>query len=186
MKLPFSCRKKFILSALKQHLGLFGIWLVFVLFGSAFAYLGSNIKENKYGFIFFGFAFIILPTAFMRYTLPSSILHYYEQELTKKYGSYTSAKVTNKKIANYSHTTSTFDGGKLKNIKEFLYVVEFQFSYNNQVYESECFFEHKATFEAISLETKLPIQFLKTNPKKITLRRRKLANQLGIKPNLCN
>lgn len=186
MKLPFSDRKKFILLALKQHLGLFGIWLVFVLFGSAFMYLGSNVEENKYGFMLFGFVFILLPTAFMLYTLPSSILYYYNQALTKKHGSYTIAKVTNKRVDNYSHTTSSFNGGTAKNIEEFLYVICFEFTYLGRTYTSEAFFEHKTTFEAITPNTELPIQFLKTNPNKITLRRRKLANNLGIKPNLCN
>ncbi|MBQ0786203.1 MAG: hypothetical protein KBT69_01790 [Oceanihabitans sp.] len=186
MKLPFSDRKKFILFALKQHVGLFGIWLVFVLFGSTFAYLGSNVEENGFGFMLFGFAFIILSTGFLLYVLPSSILHYYEQALTKKHGSYTTAKVTNKRVEDYSHTTSAFHGGNSKKVAEFLYVIAFEFTYNNKTYASECFLEHQTTFDAIPLGTELPIQFLKTNPNTITLRRRKLAKQLGIKANLCN
>ncbi|MDO6597602.1 hypothetical protein Q4512_11810 [Oceanihabitans sp. 2_MG-2023] len=186
MKTSFSDRKNFTLFALKQHIGLLGIWLVFILFGCFFIFLGNNIEKEGYGFILFGIAFIVLSSTFMLFTLPSSIIYYYEQALTKKYGSYTTATITNKRIDDYSHTTSSFDGGKSKKIAEFLYAIEFQFSYNNQVFEGECFFEHQATFEAITLETQLPIQFLKTNPKKITVRRRKLANQLGIKPKLCN
>ena len=186
MKLNFSDRKNFILFALKQHFGLIGIWSIFLIFGSFFAYLGRNVEENGFGFVLFGLVFIVFSSAIMLYTLPSSLRYYYNQALTKKYGSYTIAKVTNKRVDDYSHTTSSFNGGKSKKIEEFLYVVEFEFTYNSKTYTSECFFEHKTTFEAITLETELPIQFLKTNPNKITVRRRKLANQLGIKSNLCN
>ncbi|WP_452228197.1 hypothetical protein [Lacinutrix sp. MEBiC02404] len=186
MKRSFTDRKNCIQFALKQHLGLFGIWLVFVLFGSAFAYLGSNVEEYKFGFMLFGFAFIILSTGFMLYVLPSSILHYYEQALTKKHGSYTTAKVTNKRIDDYSHSTSSLDGGNSEMIAEFLYVIAFEFTYNSKTYASECLWTHKATYEAITLETELPIPFLKTNPNKITVRKRKLANQLGIKANMNN
>ncbi len=122
----------------------------------------------------------------MLYVLPSSILHYYEQALTKKHGSYTTAKVTNKRIDDYSHSTSSLDGGNSEMIAEFLYVIAFEFTYNSKIYASECLWTHKATYEAITLETELPIPFLKTNPNKITVRRRKLANQLGIKANLSN
>ena len=186
MKLSFTDRKNCIQFALKQHLGLFGIWLVFLFVGDFFAFLGSKVTEEGYGFMIFGFAFIILSTGFMLYVLPSSILHYYEQALTKKHGSYTIAKVTNKRIDDYSHSTSSLDGGNSKKVAEFLYVIEFEFVHNSKTYASECLLTHKATYEAITLETELPIQFLKTNPNKITVRRRKLANQLGIKPNLCN
>ncbi|QRM87896.1 hypothetical protein FG167_01210 [Lacinutrix sp. WUR7] len=186
MKLSFTDRKNFIQFALKQHLGLFGIWLVFLLVGGFFAFLGSKATEEGFGFMLFGFTFIILSTGFMLYVLPSSILHYYEQALTKKHGSYTTAKVTNKRVDDYSHTTSTFQGGKSKKVAAFLYVIAFEFVHHSKTYSSECFLEHQTTFDAIPIGTELPIQFLKTNPNTVTLRRRKLANQLGIKANLCD
>ncbi|AXO81561.1 hypothetical protein DZC78_14590 [Olleya aquimaris] len=186
MKVTFNDQKHFITEAIKPHLGLLGIWLIFIVFGSFFIYLGNHIEQNGIGFVIFGYAFIVLASTFILFTLPSSIMYYYEKAKVKKYGSYTFARITNKRIDDYSHTnSSTFDSSKSKVIKEFLYVVEFEFNYNNTTFTNECFFEHKTTFETITLTTKLPIQFLKTNPKKVTLRRRKLSNQLNIPEKLC-
>lgn len=186
IKLTFNDRKQFIVFAIKKHLGLLGIWLVFIIFGAFFAYLGSKFKTDGTLFMAFGFGFILLSSAFILFTLPSSLQYYYEQALTKKYGSYTLAKITNKRIDDYSHNLKNLDSSTNKRVKTFLYVIEFQFTYNNTTYSNECYFEHEATFNAITTTTVLPIKFLKTNPNKITVRRQKLSKQLGIKAQLCN
>ncbi|WGD34002.1 hypothetical protein [Olleya sp. YS] len=185
MKPTLSDNKQFIIQAFKPHLGLLGIWFIFLIVGGFFTYLGTKIDDNGIAFIIFGCVFMILASAFMLFTLPSSFMYYYEQAKIKKYGSYTSARIINKRIDNYTHKTSSFNSRQPKHINEFLYVIEFEFIYNNQVYKNECFFEHQSTFETISLDTELPIKFLKTNPKNTTLRRRKLSNQLGITEKMC-
>ena len=185
MRTTLTDRKQFTIKAIKAHFGLLGIWFLFIITGSFFAFIGSKVESNGLGFIIFGILFIILSSAFMLFTLPSSIKYYYNQAEIKKYGSYTTAKITNKRIDNYSHNSSSFDNKPYKRVKEFLYVIEFEFTYNNQTYKNECFFEHKSTFENISFETELPIKFLKNNPKKTFLRRRKLSNQIGIPEKLC-
>jgi len=178
-------RKKFIIKAIRAHLGLLGVWLLFIILGIFFTFIGNKVESNGLGFIIFGILFIILSSAFMLFTLPSSIRYYYNQAEIKKYGSYTTAKITNKRIDNYSHNNSSFGSKASKEIKEFLYVIEFEFIYNNKTYKNECFFEHKSTFENISFETELPIKFLKNNPKKTFLRRRKLSYQIGIPEKMC-
>lgn len=184
MKTTFSNRKQFIIQAIKPHLGIIGIGLVFILFGSLFAYLGTKTEEGL-GFIIFGTAFIVFSLAFMLYVLPSSFLYYYEQAEVKKYGSYTFATITNKRVEDLSYTSSMFSKGPKKTTKEFLFAIEFEFTYNSKIYKNECFFEHKSTFNAITKTTDLPIKFLKTNPKKVTIRRRKLSKQLGIPEKMC-
>ncbi len=184
MKTTFSDRKQFTIQSIKPHLGLLGIWFAFIVFGGFFVFLGSKIEEGT-AFIVIGFIFIILATAFMLFILPSSFRHYYEQAKIKKHGSYTFAQITNKRIDDYSHNMSSLNEGQSKRIKEHLYVIEFEFVYSNQTYKSECYFEHQSTFDAMTLDTELPIKFLKTNPKNVTLRRRKLSNQLAVSEKLC-
>ncbi len=171
--------------ALRKHLGLIGIWLIFIVFGILFYLIGTQVNDIGLGFKIFGSLFIVLSSAFVLFTLPSSFKYYYNKALTKKYGSYTFATVTNKRIDDYSHTTSTLKGGKAKKIETFLYVIEFQFNYITTTYHSECAFKHQSTYNAITEDTELPIKFLKTNPKIAYLRRRKLANQLGIPEKDC-
>ena len=183
MKVPFSQKTTFVKYAIQKHIGLIGIGLIFILFGSFFAYLGYRTDDGL-GFIIFGICFIVCSCLFMAFILPSSIMYYYEQALTKKYGSYTTAKVTNKRIDNYSHTSS-FTNNNSEEIEEYLYVIEFEFTYNNKTYKSESFFGEKSTYDAITAKTELPIQFLKTNPNKITLRRRKLSKELGMPKKMC-
>ena len=184
MKTTFSDRKNFIKQAIKPHFGILGIGFAIILFGVLFAFIGLKV-ENGLGFIIFGGLFIALSLAFMLYTLPSSFMYYYEQAEIKKYGSYTTAKVINKRVDDYSHSNSTFNGGSKKTIETYLYVVVFEFTYNNTIYNSECFFEHKSTYDAIAMHSTLPIKFLKTKPQKVTLRRKKLANQLGVSAKMC-
>jgi hypothetical protein len=148
------------------------------------AYLGYFIAKNNF-LITFGLLFFSFSGSFLLYTMPSSFKYYYEQELTKKYGSYTTANVTNKRIDDYSHTSSTIENGQAKEYKEYLYAIEFEFSYNNRSYSNECFFEEQVAYDAITWDTKIPIKFLKTNPEIVTLRRRKLSNELGIPEKMC-
>jgi len=184
LKTTVSDQIRFIKQAFKPHFGILGIGFAIILFGVLFAFIGFKV-ENGLGFILFGGLFIVLSLAFMLYTLPSSFMYYYEQAEIKKYGSYTTAKVINKRVDDYSHSNSTFNGASKKTIETYLYVIAFEFSYNNTIYNSECFFEHKSTFDAITIHSTLPIKFLKTNPQNVTLRRKKLADQLGITAKMC-
>lgn len=184
MKLTISDRLNFAKEALNKHLGLVGIGLAFIVFGGFFMYLGYR-ADNGLGFMIFGGTFIMISLAFMVFMLPSSMAYYYEQALTKKYGSYTDAKVTNKRIDDYSHSTGSLQGSHAENVSEFMFVVEFQFGYQQKTYTSESFFNEKSTYEMITIGMDLPIQFLRTDPNIVTLRRRKLANNLGIAESAC-
>lgn len=184
MQIPFSEKLRFFKVSLKKNSGPLLIGLTFIVLGLIIAYIGYFVADNT-PLTGFGLTFISFSGFFLLYTMPSSITYYYEQELTKKYGSYTTAKVINKRIDDYSHTSSTLEGGKVKHHEEFLYAIEFEFSYNNQSYSSECFFNQKETYEAILLGSELPIKFLRNNPNNVTLRRRKLSNELGISEKMC-
>ena len=116
MKTTFSDRKNFIKQAIKPHFGILGIGFAIILFGVLFAFIGLKV-ENGLGFILIGGLFTVLSLAFMIYTLPSSFIYYYEQAEIKKYGSYTTAKVINKRVEDYSHSNSTFNGGSKKTIE---------------------------------------------------------------------
>lgn len=184
MNLTYRDKLKFFNASLKKNSGPLLIGLLFILLGAIVAYIGYAVAENNW-LTGFGLTFISFSGFFLLYTMPSSFMYYYEQELTKKYGRYTSARVINKRIHDYSHTSMTFENGQAKHFEEYLYVIEFQFSYDNQTYTNECFFEEKSTFEAISINSELPIQYLRHDPSKVKLRRRKLANDIGIPEKMC-
>ncbi|MCK8479665.1 hypothetical protein [Psychroserpens algicola] len=184
MNIPLRDKIHFTRVSLKKNAGPLLIGLIFIILGLVLAYIGYFIAENNF-LTGFGITFISFSGFFLIYTMPSSYMHYYEQELTKKYGSYTTARVVHKRIDDYSHTSSSFEGGKAIQHEEYLYVIEFEFNYKNKSYESECFFEQKKTYEQIPVGYELPVKFLRNNPEKVTLRRRKLANELGISEKMC-
>lgn len=177
MNIPFNERFQFFKASVRKNSGPLLIGLLFVSIGLVLMYFGYVVADNNF-LTGFGFTFLSFSGAFLLYTMPSSYLYYYEQEVTKKYGSYTTAKVINKRVEDYSHTSSTFEGGKPKHYEDYLYVVEFEFSYNNKTYTKDYFCDDKSIFDAITLDTKLPIQFLRHNPEKVKLRERKLSNAL--------
>jgi len=184
MDIPFSDKLKFFKAALKNNTGPLLIGLTFIVLGLVVAYIGYFAAENNF-LTGFGLTFIAFSGFFLLYTMPSSFMYYYEQEMTKKYGSYTSATVADKRIDDYSHTSSTLENGQAKHYEEFLYVIEFVFNYKDKSYSSECYFNEKETYERILIGDELPIKFLRHDPNIVTLRRRKLSNELGISEKMC-
>ena len=184
MNISFSDKLSFFKASLKKNAGPLLIGLTFIILGFVVAYIGYFVADNNF-LTGFGLTFIAFSVFFLLYTMPSSFMYYYEQEMTKKYGSYTTATVADKRIDDYSHTSSTFENGKAKHHEEFLYVIEFTFNYNDQSYSNECYFNQKATYERILVGDELPIKFLRHDPNIVTLRRRKLSNELGISEKLC-
>lgn len=180
MNIPFNERFQFFKASVRKNSGPLLIGLLFIVVGIVLMYLGYFVADNNF-LTGFGFTFFSFSGSFLLYTMPSSFKHYYEQEVTKTYGSYTTAKVINKRVEDYSHTSNTFEGGQPKHYEEYLYAVEFEFSYNNTTYTNACFIDDKALFDAITLDTELPIQFLRHQPEKVTLRARKLSNTLKSK-----
>lgn len=185
MQIPLNDRLQFLKKVFSKHLGLLVVSSVFIILGFVLITIGYYKAESNF-LIGFGITFITVTGSILLYTMPSSFKYYYEQEITKKYGSYAYAIVIDKKTHDYSHTSNSFEGGKLKHYEEYLYAVEFQYTYNNETYSSECFFEEKSTFDLIYVNAKLPIQFLKHNPSKVKVRRRKLSKELGIPEKLCD
>ncbi|OUS02109.1 hypothetical protein A9Q86_05510 [Flavobacteriales bacterium 33_180_T64] len=184
MDIPFREKLNFVKKSIRKNIGPFLIGVLFIMIGCVLMYLGYFTENNPFLFKI-GFGFISFGGFFLIYFVSSSYKKNYEQELTKKYGNHTTAIVTNKRIEDYSYTSNTFENGKALHHEEFLYAIEFDFTYNNISYSNHCFFEDKSTFEAITLDTKLPIQFLRNNPNKVTLRRQKLSHELGIPERRC-
>ena len=86
--IPVSEKLKFYRASLKKNQGPLWIGLTFIILGLIVAYIGYFVAEV--GFLTgFGLFFIAFSGFFLMYTMPSSIAHYYDQEVTKKYGSYT-------------------------------------------------------------------------------------------------
>lgn len=184
MHIPFHKRFEFFKVSVRKNAGPLAIGAVFVCCGFLLMYLGFFVTENSIlgGF---GLTFISFSGMFLLYTIPSSYRHYYEQEVTKAYGSYTTAKVIHKRVDDYSYTSSTIEDGTVKTHEDYVYAIVFEFHYNHKRYTGEFYFEHKSTFQAIARDSELPIQFLRHNPNQTKLRRRKLSNALGISEDMC-
>lgn len=179
MHIPFSDKLNFFKFSLKKNSGPLSIGLIFIIIGVVLMYIGYFIADNNF-LIGFGFTFFSFSGSFLLYTMPSSFTHYYEQALTKKYGKYATAKVIKKRIDDYSYTSNTFESGQLKHYEELLYAIEFQFDHDHITYYNECFFEDKTVYDAITIDTPIPIKFLRNNPEKVTVRHRKLSNDLDL------
>lgn len=184
MKISFNEKLRFYKEALKNNAGPLFVGFLFISIGLLLMYIGYFITTNRF-VIGLGLTFISFSGSFLIYTMPSSITHDYDQEVIKKYGIHTTAKVTNKYIEDYSHTSNTFEDGKAVHHEEFLYAVGFEFKYNEIIYCSESFFEQKETYETILVGSEIPIQFLRHDPNTMKIRRRKLSNELGISEKLC-
>lgn len=80
--IPFNEKLKFYKASLKKNQGPLLIGLTFIILGLIVAYIGYFEAEVNFltGFKLF---FISFSGFFLIYTMPSSIAHYYDQEVTK-------------------------------------------------------------------------------------------------------
>ncbi len=110
--------------------------------------------------------------------MPSSFLYYYEQAQTKKYGAYGTAKIIKKEEKDVSYFTRK---NKIEQkTEEFQYFLTYTFEYNNTNYHNTFLVAGKNCFGTLTEGASIPIQFLRSNPKKSTVRRKKLAKELGL------
>ncbi len=164
--------------AIKKHSGILAILLIFIAIGILLIYIATKIEKPIALYGFGGFVMVFSLFVFF-YTIPSSFLYYYEQEITKKYGSYTIAKITNKEIEDHSYQEKA--DGHIDYIEEFHYLLSYVFEYNETTYENSFYVNSLACYEKLTIGAKIPIKFLRTNPKKSSVRRVKLSKELGIK-----
>ncbi|SHH34273.1 hypothetical protein [Winogradskyella jejuensis] len=184
MKLTLKDRINFSIEAIKKHLFLILGGLLFISIGLVLIYIGTIVNKDQLFFYIFGGVFIAFILFVWIYTLPSSLLFYYEKALIKKYGSYTTAIITNKEVEDHSHTEGM--GRNRRFVELFMYLIEYKFEYNSKTYTGAFYLNEKAVFDAIELNQSIPIQFLKTNPKTSKIRRQKLCLDLGLNRNMCN
>ena len=176
MKPTFKDKLQFTKISLQKNSGPLGIMLLFVVLGILLIYIG--IKTNTTFLWVFGAIFGGLPLLGIIFTMPSSFLYYYEQAETKKFGAYTTAKITKKEAKDVSYFTKK-SNAKIKT-EEYQYFLTYTFNHNSTTYENTFLVAGKNCFDALAEGTSIPIQFLRSNPKKSTVRRRKLANELGL------
>lgn len=144
----------------------------FILIGVAIIYFNFRYKNSI--ILYFVGAFVIaLPLFGVLFTFPSSFMYYYEQAMTKKYGYYTKATITNKEIEDTSHYTTIGRAGhagyRKDWIEELNYLVTYSYKYKNATYNNSFYVDDKTVFSELELQSLIPIKFLKTDPKKATV-----------------
>lgn len=158
--------------ALLKNSGILLIASLFILIGVAIIYF--NFVHEKSIILYVVGAFVVaLPLFGVLFTVPSSFMHYYEQAMTKKYGHYTKATITNKEIedASYYETVGTVgNAGYRKDwIEQYNHLVTYTYKYKNNTYNNSFYANDNTIFEALKLQSLIPIKFLKTDPKKATV-----------------
>ncbi|MCH3880971.1 MULTISPECIES: hypothetical protein [Tenacibaculum] len=172
--IPFKDKLKFALVSLKKNAPILLLCLPFIIVGSTVIYFAAKTNLSAYIFIF-GILFIGIPLFIIFYTMPSSLLYYYEQEMAKKYGYYSKATVTHKEIEDTSYTQKA--GSKINKIEEFNYLVSYTFNYRNKTYNNSFYVDEKTVFNKIELGDSISIKFLRTDPKKATVITRSLPKK---------
>jgi hypothetical protein len=176
MNTSFKDKLQFTKYSLQKNGGPLGIMLLFVVLGIFLIYLG--LRTNTTFLWIFGVVFGGAPLLLLIFTMPSSFLYYNEQAETKKFGAYTTVKITEKEAKDVSYYTKKSKGRR--KIEEFQYFLTYVFEHHSTSYENTFLVAGKNCFDALAEGTSIPIQFLRSNPKKSTVRRRKLANELGL------
>ncbi|WP_350284924.1 hypothetical protein [uncultured Croceitalea sp.] len=176
MKLTFGDKLQFSKIALQKNGGPLLIVMVFIVLGAVVVYLG--IRYQVTFMVVFGSLFAGIPVLGMLFTMPSSLLYYYEQAQTKKYGANTTATIIAKEAKDVSYVT-----GKGKNkskAEEFQYFLTYSFEHHGKWYENTFLVASKNCFDVLTIDSSIPIQFLRTNPKQSSVRRRKLSNEIKL------
>lgn len=182
MKLSLSDRIKFSITAIKKHGLMIPMGLVFLGIGCFLIILGIKYDNNipllvtgSFVTLFMGF--------FLGYTMPSSLLYYYEKAVIKKYGSYTNAIITKKYIEDQSYEERV--DNRVDKIELFIYTIDYKFNYHKD-FTNSFIVEDKACFDKLEIGSTIPIKFLKHKPQQSEPRRQKLCNDLDLKRNQCN
>ena len=169
-----------IIKSSKAYRGVLLIGLLFIGVGAVLITIG--VRFDITFLIVFGSIFIAVALFFLIFTLPSSILYYYEKALLKKYGKYTNATILEKEIINNSYydknTYAVDSASKGALIEELSYLLNFSFEYQNQMYKNSDFVE-KNEYEKLNNGDLIPIHFLRTDPKKSFIRKVKLKNSIS-------
>ncbi|WP_394973539.1 hypothetical protein [uncultured Croceitalea sp.] len=176
MKLSLKDKLHFTKVSLRKNSGPLLIMLLFIVIGAFLIYLG--LRTNTTFLWIFGIVFGGIPLLILIFTMPSSFLYYYEQAQTKKYGAYGTAKIIEKEEKDVSYFTRK---NKIEQkTEEFQYFLTYTFEYNNTNYHNTFLVVGKNCFGTLTEGASIPIRFLRSNPKKSTVRRRKLAKELGL------
>ena len=184
MKVTFSDKKSFLKFALKKHYGLIAMMVLFLIVGVTVMYIGAFVVNDSISrnfLVIFGGIFV-LASLWLGYTIIESCKHYYEQALTKKYGKYTLARVVEKKSEEHNFDDSSILENDAQQIKKEVHrFVTYAFGYQEKTYTNTFVIDNEEAYNALALNTEIPIQFLSTNPKKSSVREQKLFKELGVK-----
>ena len=178
MKITISDKLDFTKESLKKNRGILLIGALFIVIGSVLIYIATGIENHIFLYIFGGI-FIAFPLFIIVYTMPSSFMYYYEQAQIKKYGSFTTAVITHKEIEDNSYTEKI--DNRIERIEELNYLISFTFNYQNNEFVNSFYVNTKEAFEALKIGNSIPIKFLKTDPKKSSVRLIKLSKEIGLK-----
>ncbi|PNW29096.1 hypothetical protein [Formosa algae] len=172
LKISFSRKIKFIQIAIKKNGGILILLSFFLFLGIAmiwFSYRAGVLLMVAFGIFVTGMALFTIV-----YTIPSSIMYYYEKEVIKKYGAFTTAVITKKEIEDHSY----IDDETKKKVEEVTYLIEYTFEYNYKHFSTFSIVENKEFYDQLTIGLDIPIKYLKTNPNKSSVRMRKLKNSL--------
>ena len=182
MRLSLADRIKFSIIAIKKHGFLLAMGITFLGIGCFLIYLGIIYEYNTPLLVTGGFVTLFMGF-FLSYTMPSSLLYYYEKAVIKKYGSHTNGIVIKKHIEDQSYEESI--DNRVDKIQLILYRIDYKFTYKKE-YTNSFYIDHKTCFDSIVIGSKIPVKFLKHKPEQAEPRRQKLCNDLGLERNLCN
>ncbi|NER17491.1 hypothetical protein [Spongiivirga citrea] len=158
------------------------IFLVFIGLGIILLYVGSRASETSTRWFLYSFGgfVIIFVLFFIIYTMPSSIMHYYEKALTNKYGAYTKAVIVKREIEDHSYTEN-------ETLLQMLhYGIHYEFEYQGRLQKGFFYVYHQECYDKLLVGDDIPIKFLKTKPEKSFPRRIKLCNELQLDRKFCS
>jgi len=179
-KLSLTEKIDILLKSSKEYRGPLLICLLFFVVGVALIYIG--VQFDFLPIIIFGAVFSCFSLVVFAYTIPSSIVYYYEKAVITKYGKFTNAYLLSKQIIDNSHFDSSIEtpskSKKGKLIEELNYLIEYSFKHNDLEYQNSEFIK-QAIFEKLTIGDTIPIKFLSTNPNNNSVRTQKLKNSFN-------
>lgn len=174
-KLTINQKINILIKSSKEYRGVLLMGLLFIFIGGILVFIGLHFDITF--LIIFGGIFISFSLFFIIYTIPSSILYYYEKALAAKYGRIVNAYLKDKKVIDNSYYESTafFDSPRKKSkfINELNYLLIYSFEYKNKIFENSDFVE-KNLFEKIVVGDIIPVKFMLFNPNKSSISKTKL------------
>ncbi|WGI20218.1 hypothetical protein [Amylibacter sp. IMCC11727] len=160
---PFSDKIKFGWAAVARHGMLWGIFGTFMAAGALVVW-AAPVLDDAWFVYAFGWLFILFPLGMMVWTMPSSLMFYYEKQVVKKYGRSAEAVVTD-----------IYDEVLDENVT--LYYVEYEFTYKSAQHSGKFYVDEHKLVARMRVGDNVPIKFLAFDPSQSDVRMRSLKGK---------